>query len=98
MINTSHSLLSSSYRLQSNGTKQETSIGRTLSPKQSAPTTPPSGTKGISKEAVLKSFGDRFDSTNITYGEMKEVSKTLREGNLISEREFFDMTLEIHPI
>lgn len=29
---------------------------------------------------------------------MKEVATTLREGGLISEREFCDMTLEIHPI
>lgn len=98
MINTSHSFQFSTYRVQSNDAKQETSIGRTLSPKQSTPTAPSSVTLGIDKYAVLKSLGDRFDSTNMTYGEMKEVATTLREGSLISEREFFDMTLEIHTI
>lgn len=98
MIKTSHSLQLNAYSVQSNGAKQETSIGKTLNSKQSTPTAPPSVTLGISKEAVFKSLGDKFDSTNMTYGDMKEVATTLREGNLISEREFFEMTLEIHPI
>lgn len=52
-------------------------------------------TATFSKEAILRSLGDRYDPRAMSTSEMKSMAKEMRSGGLISEWEYASMTVEL---